>query len=117
MVCWMADDATLEPPRLRRQAHHPTTRARRRTRLPPRRQHPAPRQERNGVELNELGRVTLRTQQPLLLDEYSRNSATGSFILIDPDTNVTVGRRAWSATPRRPPPALPPRTPCATSRW
>jgi bifunctional enzyme CysN/CysC len=34
--------------------------------------------------------VTLRTQVPLLLDEYSRNSATGSFILIDPDTNVTV---------------------------
>jgi bifunctional enzyme CysN/CysC len=27
---------------------------------------------------------------PLLLDEYTRNAATGSFILIDPDTNVTV---------------------------
>ncbi len=42
------------------------------------------------MKLNELGRVTLRTQVPLLLDEYARNSATGSFILIDPDTNVTV---------------------------
>ena len=42
------------------------------------------------MKLNELGRVTLRTQVPLLLDEYSRNAATGSFILIDPDTNVTV---------------------------
>ena len=42
------------------------------------------------LKLNELGRVTLRTQVPLLLDEYSRNSATGSFILIDPDTNGTV---------------------------
>ena len=42
------------------------------------------------LKLNELGRVTLRTQVPLLLDEYSRNAATGSFILIDPDTNGTV---------------------------
>ncbi len=42
------------------------------------------------LKLNELGRVTLRTQQPLLLDEYSRNAVTGSFILIDPDTNGTV---------------------------
>ena len=42
------------------------------------------------LKLNELGRVTLRTHVPLLLDEYTRNPATGSFILIDPDTNVTV---------------------------
>jgi bifunctional enzyme CysN/CysC len=42
------------------------------------------------LKLNELGRVSLRTQVPLLLDEYSRNSATGSFILIDPTTNGTV---------------------------
>jgi bifunctional enzyme CysN/CysC len=42
------------------------------------------------LKLNELGRVSLRTQVPLMLDEYSRNAATGSFILIDPDTNVTV---------------------------
>src|SRR5262249_17917421 len=37
------------------------------------------------------GRISLRTQVPLLLDEYSRNAATGSFILIDPTTNGTVG--------------------------
>ena len=42
------------------------------------------------LKLNELGRITLRTQVPLLLDEYTRNSNTGSFILIDPDTNGTV---------------------------
>ena len=29
------------------------------------------------LKLNELGRVTLRTQVPLLLDEYSRNAAPG----------------------------------------
>jgi bifunctional enzyme CysN/CysC len=42
------------------------------------------------LKLNELGRISLRSQVPLLLDEYSRNAATGSFILIDPNTNGTV---------------------------
>ena len=42
------------------------------------------------LELNEIGRVQLRTTQPLLFDEYRRNRATGSFILIDEATNVTV---------------------------
>ena len=42
------------------------------------------------LKLNELGRVALRTQVPLLLDGYTRNASTGSFILIDPDTNGTV---------------------------
>jgi len=35
--------------------------------------------------------VKLRTQQPLFFDEYRRNRETGSFILIDEVTNVTVG--------------------------
>jgi bifunctional enzyme CysN/CysC len=42
------------------------------------------------LKLNELGRISLRTQIPLLLDGYTRNASTGSFILIDPDTNGTV---------------------------
>jgi len=41
--------------------------------------------------LNEIGRVTLRTTQPLFTDEYRRNRSTGSFILIDEGTNRTVG--------------------------
>jgi sulfate adenylyltransferase subunit 1 len=41
--------------------------------------------------LNEIGRVQLRTQVPLFFDEYRRNRETGSFILIDEVTNVTVG--------------------------
>jgi len=40
--------------------------------------------------LNEIGRVRLRTTQPLLADEYRRNRATGGFILIDEATNRTV---------------------------
>ncbi|NUS45678.1 MAG: bifunctional sulfate adenylyltransferase subunit 1/adenylylsulfate kinase [Mycobacteriaceae bacterium] len=42
------------------------------------------------LRLNELGRVALRTREPLLVDEYTRIPGTGSFILIDPDTNGTV---------------------------
>lgn len=41
--------------------------------------------------LNEIGRVTLRTTQPLLVDDYEQNRTTGSFILIDEATGVTVG--------------------------
>ena len=40
--------------------------------------------------LNEIGRVRLRTQKPLLFDPYRRNRDTGSFILIDEATNNTV---------------------------
>ncbi|MGE0708936.1 MAG: sulfate adenylyltransferase subunit CysN [Planctomycetota bacterium] len=43
------------------------------------------------LELNEIGRVVLSTARPLFLDAYERNRATGSFILIDPLQNGTVG--------------------------
>jgi bifunctional enzyme CysN/CysC len=42
------------------------------------------------LTLNEIGRVKLRTTQPLFVDEYRRNRNTGSFILIDEATNETV---------------------------
>jgi bifunctional enzyme CysN/CysC len=45
----------------------------------------------DGLGLNEIGRVLLRTSTPLLVDEYRRNRTTGSFILIDEATNDTVG--------------------------
>ncbi len=41
--------------------------------------------------LNEIGRVRLRLSAPLLVDEYRRNRATGSFVLIEESTNDTVG--------------------------
>jgi bifunctional enzyme CysN/CysC len=44
-----------------------------------------------GLSLNEIGRVTLRTTAPLMVDEYRRNRTTGSFILIDEATNTTAG--------------------------
>lgn len=40
--------------------------------------------------LNEIGRVELVTAKPLCFDGYRVNSATGSFVLIDSATNVTV---------------------------
>ena len=41
--------------------------------------------------LNEIGRVTLRTTQPLFADPYGRNRMTGGLILIDEGTSATVG--------------------------
>ncbi len=43
------------------------------------------------LKLNEIGRVTMRSQVPLFFDEYRRNRSTGSLILIDETTNDTVG--------------------------
>ncbi|HET6652622.1 MAG TPA: sulfate adenylyltransferase subunit CysN [Nocardioides sp.] len=48
-------------------------------------------QETKELALNEIGRVQLRTTVPLLCDPYSKNRTTGSFILIDEATGVTVG--------------------------
>lgn len=91
-VCWMADDSALEPGRDYIIKHTTrTTRARVQAldyRLDVNTLHRD--KSATALKLNELGRVTLRTQAPLLLDEYSRNAVTGSFILIDPDTNGTV---------------------------
>jgi len=42
-------------------------------------------------KLNEIGRISLRVSSPLFHDSYKNNKNTGSFILIDPNTNVTVG--------------------------
>jgi sulfate adenylyltransferase large subunit len=41
--------------------------------------------------LNEIGRVRVRCSAPLIVDPYSLNRTTGSFILIDEGTNDTVG--------------------------
>ena len=42
------------------------------------------------LELNEIGRVVLRTTEPIFADDYRRNRVTGSFVLIDEDTHQTV---------------------------
>ena len=42
------------------------------------------------LELNDLGVVKLRLAEPLAVDPYAQNRATGAFILIDEVTNDTV---------------------------
>ncbi len=43
-----------------------------------------------GFNMNDIGRISLRTAVPLIHDPYNRNRITGSFILIDPGSNETV---------------------------
>lgn len=43
------------------------------------------------LAMNDLGQVRLRTARPLVFDGYAANRLTGSFILIEPGTNATVG--------------------------
>jgi len=42
------------------------------------------------LEMNAIGVVHIETARPLAFDNYLKNRATGSFILIDPVTNATV---------------------------
>ncbi len=45
----------------------------------------------NGLAMNDIARVSFRLAQPLMVDAYATNRATGAFILIDEATNNTVG--------------------------
>ncbi len=52
---------------------------------------PGPRQARSAaLELNGIGVVAMESLLPLAVDPYRANRHTGSFVLIDPDTNGTV---------------------------
>jgi sulfate adenylyltransferase subunit 1 len=42
------------------------------------------------LQMNDLARVGIKGPQPLVVDSYARNRATGSFILIDEATHNTV---------------------------
>ncbi len=62
--------------------------------------------------LNEIGRTQVTLNQPIAFDSYRRNQGTGSFVVIDRLTNVTVGagmileqsadgsKDLWAAEPR-----------------
>jgi sulfate adenylyltransferase subunit 1 len=43
------------------------------------------------LEMNDIGRITLRTSKPLFYDVYKRNRQTGSLIIINEQTNETIG--------------------------
>lgn len=46
--------------------------------------------ENPSIGTNDVGRIKIRTTAPLCYDAYTKNRDTGSFILIDEATNVTV---------------------------
>jgi bifunctional enzyme CysN/CysC len=48
-------------------------------------------EESTALGLNEMGRLHLRVTAPLMFDDYRRDRATGSFILIDEASNATAG--------------------------
>jgi sulfate adenylyltransferase subunit 1 len=43
------------------------------------------------LEMNDIAAVDVKTTLPLFFDPYQANRTTGSFIVIDPHTNATVG--------------------------
>ncbi len=43
-----------------------------------------------GLAMNDIAQVSLSLAQPLFVDSYELNRATGSFILIDEASNQTV---------------------------
>ena len=92
MVCWMSENADLTP-RMKLALKH-TTRSSRVmiTDLHYRIDVNTLHREENpsSLQLNEIGRISLRSTQPLFFDEYRRNRNTGSFVLIDEATNATV---------------------------
>ncbi len=91
-ICWMSDSVALRP-RQQFWIKHTTRRVRcvvdslddrleigslERVREP------------ETLALNDIGRVTLKTLEPLFVDPYKTSRDTGSFILIDPATRLTV---------------------------
>ena len=42
------------------------------------------------LEMNAIGVASLHLLRPIALDRYAENRGTGSFILIDPETNSTI---------------------------
>jgi bifunctional enzyme CysN/CysC len=93
MVCWLTEASNLQP-RAKLSIKHTTRTAKALVkdlhyRLDINSLHRD--EDIDSLSLNEIGRVTLRTTQPLFFDEYRRSRETGSFILIDDATNATVG--------------------------
>jgi len=93
MICWMSERTSLSPGN-KLAIKHTTRNARAlvkdvQYRLDINTLH---REEHiDALQLNDIGRVTLRTTAPLFFDEYRRNRTTGSFVLIDEATFATVG--------------------------
>lgn len=45
----------------------------------------------DSIQMNDIARISLRVSKPLFVDPYGRNRQTGSLIIIDEQTNETIG--------------------------
>jgi bifunctional enzyme CysN/CysC len=93
MVAWMTDQPKLRPGQLL-SLKHTTRQVRAKVMDLQYRINVTTLHRHEGVPhlgLNEIGRVRLRTTQPLFFDEYRRNRVTGSFILVDEASGTTAG--------------------------
>ncbi|MBP5613601.1 MAG: hypothetical protein J6X35_05610, partial [Bacteroidales bacterium] len=43
------------------------------------------------LQMNDIAKIRLLASNPLVYDSYLKNKTMGSLILIDPDSNETVG--------------------------
>jgi sulfate adenylyltransferase large subunit len=91
-VCWMSDTAALRP-RQQFWIKHTTRRVKCIVESLDDRLYVAT-LDREGrpesLSLNDIGQVTVRTLEPIFADPYATSRDTGSFILIDPATRLTV---------------------------
>ena len=46
---------------------------------------------RHTLELNDIGRMTLRLSRPVAVEPYRRELSTGRLLIVDEHTNATVG--------------------------
>ncbi len=92
MICWFADKKTLKP-RSRYHLRHTTNDVRAvvvdvlyKVNISTLEKS----QESKEFGLNDIGCIRIRTSAPVFYDSYSKNRTTGSFVLVDEQTNNTV---------------------------
>jgi bifunctional enzyme CysN/CysC len=92
MVCWMSEEPLREGARLQLKHTSRWTEATVesiRYRIDVETLHRD--QTATALELNDIARLHLRASTPIHVDDYQRNRATGSFVLVDETTNDTIG--------------------------
>ncbi len=92
MICWFADKKTLKP-RGRYYLRHTTNDVRAivtdvlyKVDISTLKKH----DDVKEFALNDIGCIRIRASSPIFFDTYSKNRTTGSFVLVDEQTNNTV---------------------------
>ena len=55
----------------------------------------------NELALNDIGDIRIKTAKPLVVDAYRKNRLTGSFILIEQGTNLTLAAGMLESPPNK----------------